>query len=65
MKCFQCERPAVGICRWCFLGQCEEHMRAGLEARARIPTFRCVHEYTGEAGRVRSDLEAGTSGASH
>ena len=48
MRCFQCDREAIGICRWCLLGQCEDHMRAGLEAHDRIQIMGCIHMFTGE-----------------
>jgi hypothetical protein len=58
VKCFQCERPAVGICGWCLLGQCEEPMLAGLEARRHIPTMGCIHQFTGENLRVGSSADS-------
>jgi hypothetical protein len=48
VKCFQCDKTAIGVCRWCELGQCEEHMQAGLEARRHIPIMGFIHQYTGE-----------------
>lgn len=52
MRCFQCDKQAVGICGWCLLGQCGEHMRAGLEARRQIPTMGCIHQFTGESASI-------------
>ena len=59
MKCFQCDREAVGVCKWCFLGQCAEHMQAGLDARLRTPIMGCIHQFRGES----VDLGAGADPA--
>jgi len=59
VKCFECDAEAIGVCRWCKLGQCEEHMRAGLEARKRIPSMGCIHMFTG--GGLLAALREGES----
>lgn len=59
MKCFQCDKPAIGLCYWCQLGQCEEHMRAGLDARRWIPAMGCIHQFTGESARVGLETRTG------
>jgi hypothetical protein len=59
MKCFQCDQPAIGLCRWCQLGQCEEHLRAGLEARRRTPTMGCIHPVTAERNVPRESARGG------
>jgi hypothetical protein len=47
MKCFECERQAVAVCRWCQCGQCEIHLWDGLTSRKRIPIMGCIHQYVG------------------
>jgi hypothetical protein len=45
MRCFECERQAVGLCRWCFRGQCEIHLPLGLTQRESIPATGCIHQF--------------------
>jgi hypothetical protein len=45
MLCFECEREAVGMCRWCFRGQCEIHLALGLAQRESIPAMGCIHQF--------------------
>jgi hypothetical protein len=45
VRCFECEREAVGLCRWCLRGQCEIHWRQSLAEREHIPAMGCIHQF--------------------
>lgn len=34
MRCIECDRPAVTLCRVCFAGQCEAHLAQNRQAQA-------------------------------
>jgi hypothetical protein len=56
MRCFECEREAVGLCRWCLRGQCQVHWSKGLAERERIPAMGCIHQFKAR----ESDRQAAT-----
>jgi hypothetical protein len=45
MRCFECERESVGLCRWCMRGHCEVHFSQSLAERDRIPAMGCIHQF--------------------
>jgi hypothetical protein len=51
VKCFQCGDEAIGVCRWCLLGQCETHMRESLEGKGRLYIMGCTHMFNGQSVR--------------
>ena len=47
MNCHECaragiERPAVGVCRFCYVGLCKEHVVASFRS-AVMPQYSCEH----------------------
>jgi hypothetical protein len=48
MNCHECarvniERPAVGLCRFCFVGLCKAHLVAAFHSDV-IPQYGCHHD---------------------
>ena len=47
MNCHECarvgvERPALGLCRFCMVALCKEHVVASYQS-AVVPQYRCEH----------------------
>ena len=47
MYCHECaakgvDRPALGVCRYCFVGLCKEHIIGSYQGRI-FPRFSCEH----------------------
>ncbi len=40
MRCFECDRQAVALCRWCLGGQCEVHFNRSRGIGPRVRTLR-------------------------
>jgi hypothetical protein len=63
MNCHECarvgiERPAVGVCRFCSVGLCKEHIVASFRSTV-MPQYSCEHRPDREfAPPVRASVRA-------
>lgn len=49
MTCHECsrsgvDRPAVGLCRFCMVGLCKQHLREVYNNPPAVPQYACKHE---------------------
>ena len=70
MLCHECaaaatERPAVAVCRFCFVGLCKQHLVELFGARRTAPQYACTHRAAEPwpARGIQQPAEIGTAAA--
>jgi hypothetical protein len=60
MRCFECDRQAVALCRSCLVGQCEAHLAGSQRRQARSGALSagCSHPEARDAGGLGGDKRA-------
>lgn len=56
MMCHECamvgeERPAVALCKFCYVGLCKEHLMALYHEPRTVPQYSCRHDPAGRPNR--------------
>ena len=50
MHCYECDNPAVAVCRWCHVALCRKHLAASLAARTGPYITWCAHIMPAQQG---------------
>lgn len=67
MNCHECamsrsDRPAVGLCRFCSVALCKEHLVEAYRHPPTVPTYSCAHQPWSSAIVPREKADLGEIG---